>query len=472
MDAALFIVSAVMYRWYANSTEERLRQRLRDGTSLNAKELIEHVTADNQVIPGGVHRSRMRLENLWHRATFVLLRHEPTSLEQHGSDLTDIYVLVQKRSQLKDYCPGKLDPTPGGVVGCDEGYLENVTREMQEEMGITFGNPKKDLRRLFTFPYQDERVRVWGDFYEATYRGTLKALRVQEEEVETVYRVSLSELKRLVNEEPERFMPDACHAMKLYLQHKLDASVNRRLLKGYHSSDMDAYDLRPKPEVIFFDCDDCLYFDGWVLANQLTSKIDEWCVNIGLKHGQAYELYKQYGTALRGLRAEKYMEDTDEATDEFLRYVHNVPGADHLHRDEELRKVLSGMDPSIPKYIFTASVREHAERCLKALGIEDLFVDIIDCKACDLETKHSHHAFKKAMKIAGVRDPATCLFFDDSVRNIRTARDIGWRAVLVGRVGRDNGQPISSEHAELELDRIHDLPKVFPDLMAEDWDSE
>ena len=81
---------------------------------------------------------------------------------------------------------------------------------------------------------------------------------MQQEEVETVYRVSLSELKRLVNEEAERFMPDACHAMKLYLQHKLDKSVNRRLLKGYHSSDMDAYDLRPKPEVIFFDCDDCL----------------------------------------------------------------------------------------------------------------------------------------------------------------------------------------------------------------------
>ena len=214
------------------------------------------------------------------------------------------------------------------------------------------------------------------------------------------------------------------------------------------------------------------YFDGWVLANQLTSKIDEWCVKHGLRHGQAYELYKQYGTALRGLRAEKYLEDTEEATDRFLRDVHDVPVADHLRRDDELRKVLSGMDPTIPKYIFTASVREHAERCLKALGIEDLFVDIIDCKACGLETKHSRHAFEAAMKVARVKDPAKCLFFDDSTRNISTARDIGWRAVLVGRIARDSGQPISSEHAELELDRIHDIPKVFPDLMAETWDSE
>ena len=202
------------------------------------------------------------------------------------------------------------------------------------------------------------------------------------------------------------------------------------------------------------------------MANKLTAKIDEWCVNHGLKHGHAYDLYKQYGTALRGLRAEGYLEETEEATDRFLRDVHDVPVADHIHRDEALRNILLGMDPTIPKYIFTASVREHAERCLKSLGIEDLFVDIIDCKTCDLETKHSRHAFKKAMAVASVTDPSKCLFFDDSLRNISTARDIGWRAVLVGRVARDGRETISSEHAELELDRIQDIPKVFPDLMA------
>lgn len=258
MDALVFIATAALHRWYGNSSAERLLQKLRDGTSLNATELVEHVDAHNRVVPGGVLRSKMRLENLWHRATYVLLRHEPTHLEQHGSDLTDVAVLVQKRSQHKDYCPGKLDPTPGGVVGCNETYRDSAIREMEEEMGITFQNPGKDLRRLFTFPYRDEKVSVWGEFYEGFYRGALKDLVVQKEEVETVYRLSLFELEQLIRNEPWQFMPDACHAMKLYLQHKLDKSVKRRLLKGYPSSDMDAYGLRPKPDVIFFDCDDCL----------------------------------------------------------------------------------------------------------------------------------------------------------------------------------------------------------------------
>ena len=211
----------------------------------------------------------------------------------------------------------------------------------------------------------------------------------------------------------------------------------------------------------------CRYFDGWVLANKLTSKIDEWCVNHGLRHGQAYDLYKQYGTALRGLHAEGYLENTPKATDAYLQYVHDVGVQNHIKPDPELRKVLKAIDPTIPKYIFTASVRQHAERCLKALGIEDLFVGIIDCKACDLETKHSHHAFRAAMRYARVKQPSKCLFFDDSVKNIRTAREMGWRAVLVGRIARDTREPISSEDAELELDRIHDLPKVFPDLLAD-----
>jgi FMN phosphatase YigB (HAD superfamily) len=55
---------------------------------------------------------------------------------------------------------------------------------------------------------------------------------------------------------------------------------------------------------------------------------------------------------------------------------------------------------------------------------------------------------------------------DDSVSNIRAAHEIGWRSVLVGRVGRDCGNPISSEHAELEIDRIHDVRHVLPELFV------
>ena len=461
----LFLVSAIARTYYLKSsrTDADLRRHLLDGSSLNANERVCLVTPDNVPIAGGGLRRDMRLYNLWHRATYILVKHEAEHVGQHE----DCYILVQKRSRHKDYCPGKLDPTPGGVVGYGETCMENATRELEEEMGIVC-DEKNELKRLFTFSYEDERVRVWGDFFEVTYHGTLKDICMQEEEVEEVMRMSLQDVYELIVCRPDELMPDACHAIRLYKQIQGDFKVNRRFLKGYSSLNLDSYAIRPKPLVIFFDCDDCLYFDNWNVANKLTSKIDEWCVNHGLRSGQAYELYKQYGTALRGLLAEGYLKDTKDAIDGFLRDVHDISVKTLIQRDDALRSMLLKIDPSIPKFILTASVSDHALRCLEALGIEDLFVDIIDCKMMDFETKHSRHAFEVAMKVANVSDPERCLFFDDNLTNIHAARKVGWRSVLVGRVGRDTGTPISSEHAELEIDRIHDVHKVFTELFPQD----
>lgn len=468
---------------YSASTSKEelaLRRALQDGTSLNANERVCWVTADNQEIVGGVGitRAEMRLHNLWHRATYVLVIHDPKFIlpvdDITSRTLEETFVLVQRRSARKDYCPRKLDPLPGGVVEYGESYRDNAVREMQEEMGIDLSNRsnnhsnKNTLSHLFTFPYQDHRVRVWGDVYECLYRGSMEALVLQEEEVESIARLSLHELQQRLATDPDDFLPDACHALKLYFQRLGDVRVHRRMmLQRKFSSSLDCYQLRPRPKVIFFDVDDCLYFDGWKTAQKLTAKIDDWCTQqCGLAPGYAYQLYKKYGTALRGLRAEGWIEDTPEAVDEFLQYVHDIGVETLIQPDQELREILLRVDPDIPKYAFTASVREHALRCLQALGIADLFVDIIDCQTCNLETKHSRHSFETAMRVAGVADPEHCLFFDDNLTNIEAARNIGWRSVLVGRVGRDCGQPISSEHAELELDRIHQVEEALPELFG------
>ncbi len=85
-------------------------------------------------------------------------------------------------------------------------------------------------------------------------------------------------------------------------------------------------------------------------------------------------------------------------------------------------------------------------------------------KSCNLATKHSTEAFEAALKIAGVKNSETCLFFDDSTKNIKTARSLGIRSILVGLVGRDCGLAVTSEHAEHEIDRIHDIPTILPEI--------
>jgi len=477
-DALLFAATvALVIRWSAHAAkssetvDSTLIERLKSGATLDATELVCTVDSNNVPTKHGTLRKDVRLNNRWHRATYIIIRHgcSEEDMTREGDDT--LHILVQKRSLLKDYCPGKLDPAPGGVVSFGEDCDENAKREIQEEMGIDVSSPGSPhtLRKLFTFPYEDDRVRCWGYLYVVQYSGELGDIQCQEEEVDEVLRMSLADIEKRVEDTPDDWMPDGLHALKLYLQHRQDRKVGRRLLHGYSSGNLEAYSLRPKPEAIFFDCDDCLYFDNWKVAKHLTERIEEWCVkHARLPEGEAYRLYKKHGTALRGLLAEGHMEHCDEAIDQYLKEVHDLPIHDLLEPDKELQQMLENMDPSIPKYVFTASARHHAERCLHALGIRDFIKDIIDVRSVGLVTKHSDEAFRAAMAIAGVKDPEACVFLDDSVKNIEAARRIGWRSILVGRVGRDCGKPISTDHSENEIDRIHQLPDVQPELFVTD----
>ena len=143
-------------------------------TSLSANELIEIVDENNNVLEP-TYRHIMRKNKLIHRATYAFIK------------TSNNYFYVQKRSTIKDYCPGYFDPTPGGVVAAGESYELTNTREIEEEMGI------KDTpcTHLFTFYYEDERIKCFGDAWEATYDGLLC---LQRTEVESVHIMSMKEI--------------------------------------------------------------------------------------------------------------------------------------------------------------------------------------------------------------------------------------------------------------------------------------
>ena len=61
-------------------------------------------------------------------------------------------------------------------------------------------------------------------------------------------------------------------------------------------------------------------------------------------------------------------------------------------------------------------------------------------QVCKLETKHSPSSFEAAMAFAGVVEPTACVLLDDSVKNIRAAKAMGWSTVLVGLTDRDSGK--------------------------------
>eukprot|EP00428_Durinskia_dybowskii_P065500 CAMPEP_0170379510 /NCGR_PEP_ID=MMETSP0117_2-20130122/13380_1 /TAXON_ID=400756 /ORGANISM="Durinskia baltica, Strain CSIRO CS-38" /LENGTH=176 /DNA_ID=CAMNT_0010634951 /DNA_START=179 /DNA_END=709 /DNA_ORIENTATION=+ len=161
--------------------------------------MIEIVDESNKPITSCL-RKVMRANKLIHRATYTFVR-----------DMNH-YFYVQKRSSMKDYCPGFFDPTPGGVVAAGESYEAANYRELEEEMGIS----NTPAEHLFTFYYEDERMRCFGDAWEVIYEGPL---RLQKEEVESVHLMSMKEILES-SDAGENFTPDSVFACKEYVKLK------------------------------------------------------------------------------------------------------------------------------------------------------------------------------------------------------------------------------------------------------------
>jgi len=221
-------------------------------------------------------------------------------------------------------------------------------------------------------------------------------------------------------------------------------------------------------ECVFFDCDDCLYKNGWATAARLNAKFGEYCeTELGVPAARMLELYKTHGTTLCGLVREGHLSEARVA--DFLRSVHDVPLEEDIHPDEELRRVLLAIPHR--RWVFTASTREHAQRCLRRLGIEDLFLGIVACSSPEViqrtgyVSKHDAKCFKAAMELAGVSPEraAACMLLDDSASNLRTAKATGWQTVLVGLHTR-NGDRVECPHADVAVDNLHELPRAVPVL--------
>lgn len=110
-------------------------------------------------------RSEMRLNNLIHRASYIIVCNSAGE------------IFVQKRTRTKDIYPGYYDIAAGGVVQENETYLESAKRELQEELGVS-----AFLKILFDHFYCDAHNKVWGRIFSCIHEGPFQ---LQKEEVES-----------------------------------------------------------------------------------------------------------------------------------------------------------------------------------------------------------------------------------------------------------------------------------------------
>ncbi|ERN07931.1 uncharacterized protein C24B11.05 [Amborella trichopoda] len=257
----------------------------------------------------------------------------------------------------------------------------------------------------------------------------------------------------------------------------------------------------PKFDCLLFDLDDTLYPMSSGLAKEVLKNIGDYMVKkLGIEKEKVPALcdllYKNYGTTMAGLRAIEYEFEYDD----YHGFVHGRLPYHNLKTDPILRNLLFNMPQR--KLIFTNADKNHAVKALNMLGVEDCFEGIIcfetlnpsknyeDEDEDDREINHSRNepfdilqfssqpsslsqlpktpilckpsidAFDEALRIANI-DPQRTIFFDDSPRNILSAKRAGLHTVLVGNSVRSRG----ADHA---LKSIHNIREALPEL----WESE
>jgi putative hydrolase of the HAD superfamily len=206
---------------------------------------------------------------------------------------------------------------------------------------------------------------------------------------------------------------------------------------------------------LFFDLDDTLYPTSSGLWDAIRQRMNEYMQGlIDLPLVEIVNLRKTYletyGTTLRGLQAHY-----DVDTDEYLAFVHDLPLEKYILPDPGLRTLLLSLPQK--RWIFTNADANHASRVLSILGIKDCFIGIIDIRAIDFACKPDKIAYQRTLALTSDDDPTECVLFDDSLRNLSTAREMGFFTVLVGKNSHEPS-------VDRTISSLHELRACMPEL--------
>ncbi len=162
-----------------------------------SEEIFDVVDADDQVT-GTATRAEVHARKLVHRAVHVFV------FNKRGD------MLLQKRSPLKDLCPGLWDSSVSGHLDSGEDYATAAVRELSEEMGIVLETTPEEIIRISPREQTGwEHVRL----YRTRYDGNL---RYPAAEIETATWFPLAEIEAWIAANPSDFAPGFLECWKSF----------------------------------------------------------------------------------------------------------------------------------------------------------------------------------------------------------------------------------------------------------------
>ncbi len=176
-----------------------------------------------------------------------------------------------------------------------------------------------------------------------------------------------------------------------------------------------------------FDLDHTLYPSDAAIMVQIDKRMTQYVMKLlDLPHDKAREVQKtywhDYGTTLNGL-----MENHQVDMHDFLDFVHDVD-ASVIDPDPLLAERIAALPGR--RLVYTNGSVGHAENILGRLGLTHLFEDIFDVAASGFTPKPQRAGFDRFAERFNL-PVRQSVMFEDSVRNLKTAHEMGFTTVLI-----------------------------------------
>ena len=186
----------------------------------------------------------------------------------------------------------------------------------------------------------------------------------------------------------------------------------------------------PNAPVWLFDLDNTLHNASPHIFPHINRSMTHYLEqHLGLTLDEANALRMQYwhryGATMLGL-----MRHHGTDPDHFLVETHRF---DRLHEMMVFERALRSMLRALPgrRMVFSNAPRHYAEAVLEIMGVRRLFEDVVGIEDLDYHPKPGIRAYRSLIRRRRL-NAAQCIMLEDSAVNLRTAKRLGMRTVLVG----------------------------------------
>lgn len=184
-----------------------------------------------------------------------------------------------------------------------------------------------------------------------------------------------------------------------------------------------------RPIIWLFDLDNTLHNASAHIFPHINRSMTNYLVqHLALEHEQADALrqhyWKRYGATMLGLVRHH---GTDP--DHFLAQTHNFERLDSLMVfDRALNHLLRHLPGR--KIVFSNGPRRYAQAVLNAMGIHRHFDDVFGIEQMRYHPKPGIQAYRALLRDHRLI-AQRCILVEDSIENLRTAKRLGMKTVLV-----------------------------------------